>query len=148
MRAISAVVGIGRSDPRDGQPWGGGRHRARASDVARVIRVETREVDRDPRDGDARDDRVLPRRVRPKARDLCALLLLYRGSSSVCARASPKFGFYHLRSWWGNSRFQKKSTKFILNTHTDGKNVLSYAPTCRRCADQSETSSRCCTACC
>ena len=39
--------------------------------------------------------------LRPKARDLCALLLLYRGSSScssICALASSKFGFYHLRS--------------------------------------------------
>ena len=52
---------------------GVGRHRARASDVARVIRVETREVDRDPRNGDARDDRVLPRRAAPEsARPLCA----------------------------------------------------------------------------
>ena len=31
-----------------------------------------------------------------------------------------------LRSWWGNSRFQKKSTKFTLNTHTDCKNVRKY----------------------
>ena len=31
-----------------------------------------------------------------------------------------------LRSWCGNSLFQKKSTKFTLNTHTDCKNVRKY----------------------
>jgi len=52
---------------------------------------------------------------------------------------SHRWLFFSLRS-----RSAAKSTKLRMNTQTNCKNKLSYAPTRRRCANWFETSSRCC----